>query len=166
MKKTLLISTGGTFNKYYHPISGELLIDNRASSIEDIAKKSLCSFEYIAIIGKDSLDMDDSDRALLLESIMASKIDDIIVIHGTDTMDKSAEYIDSHNLGKQIIFTGAMVPYSIETVEATANLFLAYGYLQAQNKSGVYIAMNGVVGRYFDIEKERQKGKFIEKVKR
>jgi len=163
MKKTLIISTGGTFNKYYHPTQGQLFIDEKASAIKEIAKKSLCNFDFETIIGKDSLDMDNSDRIVLLEAIKNSDIDDIIVIHGTDTMDKSAEFIAKYNLKKRVVFTGAMVPYSIEPVEATANLMLAYGYLQAEDKIGVYIAMNGLVGLYMSIQKDRTLGKFMEK---
>lgn len=165
MKKTLLISTGGTFNKYYHPTKGELCMDEKSSAIKEIADRSLCQFELMCIIGKDSLDMDNDDRVELLHTIMHSSVDDIIVIHGTDTMDISAEFIASKQLSKRVIFTGAMVPYSIDPVEATGNLMLAYGYLQAQNRSGVYIAMNGIVDSHEYVIKDKDIGKFIAREK-
>jgi L-asparaginase len=54
-----------------------------------------------------------------------------------------------------------MVPYSINPVEATANLASAFGCLQTLNNNGVYIVMNGLFGSYKKIEKDRKKGKFI-----
>jgi len=164
MKKILLISTGGTFNKSYDSIKGTLMIDNKATALYDIATRWLCDFDIKTIIDKDSLDMNDEDRELLLHTIMDANEEYIIIIHGTDTMDQSASVVADANLSKKIIFTGSMVPYSINPVEATANLSSAWGYLQAEEKSGVYIAMNSRVGRYEMIEKDRVQGRFVEKV--
>jgi len=160
-KKILLINTGGTFNKVYHPLTGELLVDNTASALENIASKWLCKFEIIDIIEKDSLHMTNQDRLLLLATVNHSEHDDIIIIHGTDSMDITAEYLDEGDLEKRIVLTGAMVPYSIDPVEATANLASAFGYLQTLNKNGIYIAMNGIFGSYNKIKKDRKNGKFI-----
>ncbi len=160
-KKILLINTGGTFNKIYDPLSGELLVDNRASALEEIASKWLCKFEIVDIIGKDSLYITNQDRLLLLATINHSKHDNIIIIHGTDTMHITAEYLNDADLEKRVVLTGAMVPYSIDPVEATANLASAFGYLQTLNENGIYIAMNGVFASYNKIEKDRKNGRFI-----
>jgi len=159
-KKILIIDTGGTFNKVYNPISGELEIDKTSSAIKKIASKWLCKFEVINIIGKDSLEITQKDRDIFLNSIKETQHSHIIVIHGTDTMDISASYLAENKLAKYIVFTGAMVPYSIDTVEATANLASAYGYLQALDNHGIYIAMNGAMGSYDMVLKDRVKGCF------
>jgi len=160
MKKILLINTGGTFNKVYNPNNGALEIDVTSHALDAIASKWLCNFEVIHIIGKDSLDMNDEDRATLLETLQQTPYTSIIVIHGTDTMDRSATYIADAKLEKSIVFTGAMVPYSIDSVEATANLASAYGYLQALKEAGVYVVMNAVLASYAQVKKDRKKGKF------
>ena len=160
MKTILLINTGGTFNKVYNPNNGVLEIDVTSHALDAIASKWLCNFEVIHIIGKDSLDMNDEDRATLLETICQTPYTSIIVIHGTDTMDRSATYIADAKLEKSIVFTGAMVPYSIDSVEATANLASAYGYLQALREAGVYVVMNAVLASYAQVKKDRKKGKF------
>jgi L-asparaginase len=162
-KKILLINTGGTFNKIYDKISGELIIDKTSSAIYDIASKWQHNFEIEAIIHKDSLDMTTKDRLELLSLILNSPYEDIIVIHGTDTMELSAEYIDDAEVEKRVVFTGAMKPYSIEPVEATANLAMAYGFLQNPSKDGVYISMNALVKRFDKITKNRAKGVFEER---
>lgn len=160
MKKILIISTGGTFNKYYNPINGSLQIDKSSKALQDIASKWLCELEIINVIGKDSLDMLDSDRVLLVDTIRQSKVDNIIIVHGTDTMDITAKAIDDEGLNKCVVLTGAMVPYSIDPIEATANISSAFGYIQTLNETGVYIAMNGVIGRYENVIKDRIKGRF------
>jgi len=161
MDKILLISTGGTFNKVYNPKNGELTIDKTSNALKEIASYWLCEFDVLNIIGKDSLEMSDHDRLELLAMISQSKYKKIIIIHGTDTMDLTAKYLDDAKLDKQLILTGAMIPYSINPVEATANFSSALGYLHCLNEDGVYIVMNGLFGSYQKIKKDRKKGKFI-----
>lgn len=161
MNKILLISTGGTFNKIYNPLKGALPVDNSSRALTEIASKWLCEFEIMNIIGKDSLEMNSQDRLELLATINQSEYENIIVIHGTDTMELTAEYLADGDLEKKIIITGAMVPYSIDPVEATANLASSFGYMQNLNDNGVYIVMNGLFGSYEKIKKDRKKGKFI-----
>ena len=160
MHKILIINTGGTFNKTYDPLNGTLLIDKTSKALEDIASKWLYEFEIINIIGKDSLDITNHDRLELLATISHSTHQHIIIIHGTDTMHVTAEYLADGELEKSIVLTGAMVPYSIDPVEASANLCSAYGYLNALKEEGIYIAMNGMIGEYTEIKKDRIKGRF------
>jgi len=161
MKKTVIISTGGTFNKTYDPHKGELIIDCTSKAVKEIASKWLCQVEMVNIIGKDSLDITHHDRVELLTKIHQSKYNNIIIVHGTDTMDITAKYLAKEDIDKSIILTGAMVPYSLDPIEATANLASAFGYIQTITSSGVYIAMNGVFGRYDIVQKDREKGQFI-----
>jgi len=160
-KKILIINTGGTFNKIYNPIKGELFVESGSKSLEDIASKWMSEFDIINIITKDSLEFTDNDREKLLITVKESSYNHIIIVHGTDTMSITAAYLSKMNLKKHIILTGAMVPYSIDPVEATANLSSAFGYLQCLNKEGIYIAMNGAFGSYNNIIKNYTHGKFV-----
>ena len=160
-KKILIINTGGTFNKRYDPIKGQLYVEENGLALEELASKWLCSFEIMHIIGKDSLDLSSHDRLELLAIISQSSFDDIIVVHGTDTMTLTAEYLADADLEKRIVLTGAMVPYAIDPVEATANFSSAYGSIQVLEKDGVFISMNGIFSEYDKIKKERSKGCFI-----
>ena len=161
MKKILILNTGGTFNKIYNPTKALLEIDNTSPALQDISSKWLCDFEIQNIIGKDSLEMTEKDRLELLNTIKQSAHTHIIVIHGTDTMHLSSACLAAAKLEKVVVCTGAMVPYSIDPVEATANLASAYGYVQALEKDGVYIAMNAVLSSYDKVKKDRKQGKFI-----
>ncbi len=161
MEKIVIISTGGTFNKIYNPIDGSLIIDKSSNAIKEIAEKWLCEFDVISIIGKDSLDIDNKEREELLKLIINYECNNIIIVHGTDTMDITAELIANHKeINKKIILTGAMTPYSIEPIEATANLSSSYGFLNNVKDNGVYISMNGVIGDYKEIVKDRINSKF------
>jgi L-asparaginase len=155
-----IISTGGTFNKIYNPIKGELEIDKDSKAIEEILKKWNMKAKIINIIHKDSLFMNESDREELLKEVKTLPQKNIIIVHGTDTMDISAKKLALANLDKRVIFTGAMVPFSIDKVEATANLVSAITFCNSPYQKGVYIAMHSLIAPYNKIIKNREKGIF------
>ena len=160
MKKILVINTGGTFNKVYNPLTGNLDIDKKGEALKEIEKFWLNRFNIINIIGKDSLDMTEQDRAEILKVIKKSSEKKIIIVHGTDTMDKTANYLAKAKLDRKIVLTGAMVPYSINPVEATANFSSAYGYILGINQKGVHISMNGRIKNHKRVIKNKEKGYF------
>ena len=160
MKKVLIINTGGTFNKIYNPLTGLLDIDTKETALNQISKAWINPLEVINIINKDSLDMTQKDRLLILKTVQKSSFERIIIIHGTDTMDQTAQYLYEKKLEKMIILTGAMVPFSINPIEATANFASAYGFLQGLNKHGVFIAMNGKIELHQILKKNRERGYF------
>lgn len=155
----LILNTGGTFNKRYDPISGELFVPHDNHAIETILGSLVIPMEVEGIIYKDSLDMDDEDRSLLSDTIVQSDEKIIIVVHGTDTMELSADVLAQLELQKTVVFTGAMVPFQINPLEATANLSMAIGFA-LRSCSGVYIAMQGICGQYNHVQKNRECGKF------
>ncbi len=161
MKKILIIDTGGTFNKIYNHIEGILEVDSSTKALLEISQKWQRELEILSIIGKDSLEFTSGDRVLLLGTINLSEHEDIIVIHGTDTMDTTAAYLADAEMEKRVLLTGAMVPYSIDPVEAVANFASAYGYMQSLQEYGIYIAMNGIIAPYNKIIKDRNAGRFI-----
>ena len=159
-----IVNTGGTFNKRYDPIKGELYVptDNRAVESAISSMRHGCEIAISGAIYKDSLQMDDADRDLLCEIVTKITETNVVIIHGTDTMDKSAKALDLY-LGKshqkRVVFTGAMVPFLIDPVEATANLVMAISVVQFL-EPGVYIAMHGMVRPYYSIIKNRELGIF------
>ena len=158
-----IINTGGTFNKRYNPISGELEVPADCFAVKNILSKAMFFNQKIKItqlISKDSLEFTKKDRKLLLEAIQNSKSDKLIVIHGTDTMHKSSKFVAENMDEKIVVFTGAMKPYEIEKVEAVANLMMGIGFLQNCNVNGVYISMHGVVMEFDKLKKDYKKGFF------
>ena len=160
--KITVLNTGGTFNKRYNPLTGNLDVPNDNIALDKIIKSCTnISFDIKNIVSKDSLDFTQEDRDFILENIKNSSSDKIIIIHGTDTVDLTAKFIDGKIENKKIVFTGAMVPMSIDEVEATMNFSLALGFLNAPIENGIYISMHGVVVEYFKLLKDRSLGQFI-----
>ena len=160
LDRIAFLSTGGTFNKIYNPITGQLDIETKGEALKSIAKAWLTRFEIHNIIGKDSLEMTTSDRAHIASLIKTINIEQIIIVHGTDTIDQTAHYLAAEKLNKKIVLTGSMIPFSINSIEATANLASAYGFVQGVPDTGIYIAMNGKIGTYQKIQKNKEKGLF------
>ena len=160
--KVTIINTGGTFNKRYNPINGELEVPKDSLALDEII--SYCyniDFEVINIISKDSLEMNEDDRKLIVKTIENSKNQNIIIVHGTDTMDLTALYLDERIKNKNIVLTGAMLPLSINKIEATLNFSTAIGFLNSNIKNNIYISMHGSVKKYQNIMKNRELGQFL-----
>jgi len=157
-----IINTGGTFNKRYNPLKGALEVPSDNIALNKII--SSChniNFTVHNIISKDSLEMTDEDRQIITNKVIESKDDKIIIIHGTDTVDLTSAFLKKQNVNKKIVFTGAMVPMSIDEVEATMNFSLSLGFLSADVNDGIYLAMHGVVVDASKLLKDREKGQFL-----
>ena len=162
--KITVINTGGTFNKRYNPLTGELEVPKDSLALDEII--SYCyniDFEVLNIISKDSLEMNDADREFIVKTIKNCKNENIIIVHGTDTIDLTASFIDENIKDKTIVLTGAMLPVSINKIEATLNFASAIGFLNANIKNGIYISMHGSVKNYKKLIKNREIGQFLEK---
>ena len=162
--KITVLNTGGTFNKRYNPITGQLEVPSDNIALDKIVKSCFnVEFEIKNIVSKDSLDFTQEDRETILENIKNSTSDKIIIIHGTDTVALTAQFIDGKVEGKKIVFTGAMVPMSIDEVEATMNFSQAIGFLNAPIKNGIYLSMHGSVIEHSKLKKDRSVGQFLVK---
>lgn len=156
----LILNTGGTFNKRYNPLTGKMEVPFDNLAVEKILSAFTYEVEVAGAIYKDSLDMEGEDRKMMANIISASKKSHFVLIHGTDTMHLSALFLDEVLSGKVVVLTGAMVPFEIDPVEATANLAMALGFAKAQMSPGVYICMQGSVAKHDKIVKNRASGKF------
>ena len=160
--KITVINTGGTFNKRYNPIEGVLEVPNNNIALDKII--NFCyniEFEIHNIISKDSLDITNKDRQIIVDTVKQSKSKNIIIIHGTDTVDITSEFLKKQIYDKKIVFTGAMIPMSIDETEATMNFSLSLGFLSGDIKDGIYLAMHGVVVDASKLIKDKNKGQFL-----
>ena len=156
----LILNSGGTFNKRYNETNGTLEVPYDNYTEEQILQSIKQKYALAGVVYKDSLDMDVNDRKMLANIIMESKEDTFVIIHGTDTMDLSAEFLDEIFDDRKIILTGAMKPFEIDNIEATLNLGMAIGYSKAVEEKGVYICMNGIIAPWNKIVKNKRLGKF------
>jgi len=156
----LILNSGGTFNKRYNPVNGELEIPYNNEAIERVLYSVETNYDLAGVMFKDSLDMTLDDRKILVNIIMESKDDTFIIVHGTDTMHLTAEFLDEIFEDRKIVLVGAMKPFEIDNVEASLNLGMAIGFVKAVSEYGVYICMSGLVKPWNKISKNKSLGKF------
>ena len=145
--KIIVLTTGGTIDKSYDESNGHLY--NKESQVKQAIEKRLrlpyTEFEIVSIMAKDSLEMDEKDREFIKNKVLhyAKGGDPIIVIHGTDTMQLSAEYLEKNakNLSVPVIFTGAMSPIGVEGSDAIQNVVEALFATRFVN-SGIFISFH------------------------
>ena len=155
-----VFTCGGTFEKVYNPISGELGFQD--SCLPNIIKRSriTAKVDFEELFFKDSLDMDNEDRLIVANKIKIESIKNIVVIHGTDTMVQTAQTIKEHaGQDKVVVITGAMLPFSIKESDAMFNFGGAIVAAQTL-EPGIWISMNGNIFRSDNVEKNKKKGVF------
>ncbi|MFM7039598.1 MAG: asparaginase domain-containing protein [Planctomycetaceae bacterium] len=156
-----LITAGGTIDKVYFDRLSEYQVG--APGVERILQELVVGFDYRiqSVLRKDSLDMTDADRLLLLDAVRAAPETHIVMTHGTDTMIETARLL-LQVTGKRIVLTGAMQPANFRNSDAIFNVGMAVGVVQALQADGVWLAMSG---RLFDprrVRKDRERGVFVE----
>ena len=159
----LILVTGGTFDKEYNELTGELFFkDTHIREMLSLGR-NLVPTTTQTLMMKDSLNMTDEDRRLIADHCKQVRQDHIVITHGTDTMVDTAVFLSREISGKTIVLTGAMIPYKFGSSDGLFNLGSALALVQTL-KDGIYIAMNG---RYFhsaNVRKNREDGVFEELV--
>jgi L-asparaginase len=161
MKIAILI-TGGTFDKEYNELNGELFF--KKTHINEMLSmgRSLLNTRVDTLMMKDSLVMTDEDRDLIARACKKAKEQAIVITHGTDTMELTARYLAPRVSNKTIILTGAMVPYKFGSSDGLFNLGSALAYAQVL-PAGVYVVMNGQYFAWDNVTKNKKKGVFQER---
>jgi L-asparaginase len=154
-----LVSTGGTIDKFYEPVSGNLLVGPPVLA-GILALAGISGLPLMEVLRKDSLEITDAERAQLAASIAESPASRLLITHGTDTMGASAAAIAEAAPGKTVVLTGAMVPYAIDGSDAAVNVAFAYAAAQLL-PPGVYIAMHGRALPHVEYVKDRAAGRFV-----
>lgn len=157
-----LILTGGTIDKFYNELGGELAFSE--SHVHDMLRQArVTDTPAIEIVMmKDSLEMTDEDRAKIAGACVAAPASRIIITHGTDTMSETARFLKNipELSSKTIVLTGAMVPYSFGIKsDALFNLGMAFAFAQSLTP-GIYIAMNGRAFSGGNVRKNKSLGVF------
>ncbi|WP_457744685.1 asparaginase domain-containing protein [Sulfurimonas sp.] len=156
----LILNSGGTFNKKYNEMTGELEVPYDNFIIEKILASTDVKYNLAGAVYKDSLQMTFDDRKMIANILMESVEKKFLLVHGTDTMNLTAEFLDEIFDDRIIVLTGAMKPFEIDKVEASLNLGMSIGFLKAVSENGIYICMSGHIERWNKIEKNREIGKF------
>ena len=153
--------TGGTFDKDYNYITGELYFkDTHLTSMFERGRSTL-DIDVKTLMMVDSLEMSDADRDIIVHSCKNAKANMILITHGTDTMTITAAMIAAAQIpGKTIVITGAMVPYAFgSSSDGFFNLGSALAFVQML-RPGVFIVMNGRFYKWDGVQKNKKTGYF------
>ncbi len=165
MKRTVnIITTGGTIEKSYDEYEGTL--SNRGSHLREMLKRLRLPYvttKHQDLLWKDSLEMTDFDREMIYLAVknFLPQGYPILILHGTDTMDITAQYLFDRLMpvSVPIILTGAMKPFGFEDSDAVQNFTEAL-YATALVEPNICISMHGQLHRMPGIRKNRERGTF------
>jgi L-asparaginase len=151
MDELLIVSTGGTIDKVYFDDKSDYQVGE--PQIGNILRELGVVFRFTVIpaLRKDSLHINDDDRAMLRTLIAAQPHRHVLITHGTDSMVETAKVLADLD-DKTIVLTGALNPARFRGSDAEFNVGCAVGAVQSL-APGVYIAMNG---RVWDPRKVRK----------
>ena len=153
-----IFTTGGTIDKVYfdakseyevgEPVVGRILHEAGAGF----------DFEITELLKKDSLDLDDDDRATVRTAVEADPAEHVLITHGTDTMAETGKALMGI-AGKTIVLTGSLSPARFQNSDAVFNIGCAIGAVQSL-PHGVYVVMNGRVFPADKVRKNRNANRF------
>jgi L-asparaginase len=165
-QKLYLISTGGTIEKVYSETTGTVKnVGFKLDRYLDSLRLPDLDVEPVRLMNKDSLEMTDADRDLVLATVRAKLADlpaPIVITHGTDTMVETGLHLlrNLPGLSVPIVLTGAMTPLGFERSDGLQNLtesLIAARILQA----GVWLVMHNEVFPIDGVRKDRERAVFV-----
>ncbi|MFV0478553.1 MAG: asparaginase domain-containing protein [Parahaliea sp.] len=141
--KLHIITTGGTIDKIYFDAKSDYQVGDPV--IGELLTRLGAGFEFTveSAMRKDSLDMDEADRAKIRSLAERCDVRCVLITHGTDGMVSTAKALMGI-ADKCIVLTGALQPAAFAESDAVFNIGCAIGAIQSK-PAGVYIAMNGQV---------------------
>ncbi|MCM8543306.1 MAG: asparaginase domain-containing protein [Lentisphaeraceae bacterium] len=162
MKKMKIFTVGGTIDKIYFDAQSEYEVGS--PTIEKMLERFNVYFDYsiTSLFQKDSLEMTDEDRSKIFKAVSECSEENILITHGTDTMDQTARAL-SDIKGKTIVLTGSLLPANFRESDAEFNIGCALGGMWSADP-GVYIAMNGFIFSWRDVYKDRIEMQFRQRL--
>jgi L-asparaginase len=157
--KIHILTTGGTIDKFYFDAKDSFQVGE--PQIGQLLREANVTVEYEirALLHKDSLELTDEDRALIVAAVRDTPGDRFLITHGTDTMLLTAEALQRGVTGKVMVLTGSMQPAISRTSDAFFNIGFAFSAAQ-QLPPGAYVAMNGRIFRPGAARKNVEQGRF------
>jgi L-asparaginase len=153
--------TGGTFDKEYNELNGELYFkDTHMSDLLEMGRSKVM-VEIRTLMMVDSLEMTDNDRDLIVHQCNNCDESQIVITHGTDTMSETAKVLAKKVKDKTVVLTGAMIPIKFGSSDGLFNLGSALAFAQTL-PPGIYVAMNGRYFNWDNVRKNKQTGVFEE----
>jgi L-asparaginase len=122
-----IVTTGGTIEKAYSEQTGSVAnLNNKIQRYLQLLRLPDSEVNVVPFLNKDSLEMTDVDRKLILATVkgLLNEEAPIIITHGTDTMVQTGLFPKEElvDIEVPIVFTGAMAPLGFEASDGLQNL--------------------------------------------
>jgi len=164
-KTVYVLTTGGTIEKVYREGTG--VVENVGSKVDrylKVLRLPECEVNVVPVMNKDSLEMTDQDRVLILGMVRAILKEQagIVITHGTDTMVQTGLYLKRSLSGLRIpiVLTGAMTPLGFEGSDGLQNLTESF-FAARTLAPGVYVVMHGEAFPIDHVRKDMKLGRFV-----
>lgn len=160
-----VITTGGTIEKAYSEQTGSVAnLNSKIQRYLQLLRLPDSEVDVVPLLNKDSLEMTDTDRALVLATVrgLLNENAPIIITHGTDTMVRTGLLLKRSlpDVKVPIVLTGAMAPLGFEGSDGLQNLtesLFAVRLLPA----GIYVVMHNQVFPVDRARKDQTLGRFV-----
>ena len=160
-----IVTTGGTISKTFNEADGSLRNDRPV--IETILaglRLPDLAVSYRHVLSKDSLELTDDDRRLIVETVRQElpKSDAVVIAHGTDTLSVTGEILHREipDVRVPVILTGAMRPYEFRDSDAQQNVTEALLACRLA-QPGFYVTMHNRLLRFPGVVKDRASLSFV-----
>jgi L-asparaginase len=165
MKAIYLITTGGTIEKVYSERTGSVAnVDAKIDRYLRLLRLPDAEINIVPLMNKDSLEMTDQDRVLLLGTVRAilNEKAPIVITHGTDTMVESGRHLERAlpDLQVPIVLTGAMTPLGFEGSDGLQNLTESLLVVRLVSP-GIYVVMHGQIFPVDRVRKDHASATFV-----
>lgn len=161
-EKIHVIIAGGTIDGSWDAAQDSMVIEPPSRVPEFFSHHQLYdSVVFSEICVKDSREINDDDRKIVVKTIEESDAAKFILTHGIYAMPETAAYL-TENLKRKdaiIMFVSSKTPLGWPDSDASFNLGFALSKVQDQ-KPGMYVAMNGKCLTPEQAVKELSEGKF------
>ncbi len=168
MRKVTLVTTGGTIEKTYDEHTG--VLENRRSIVHRMLEELRLEDTIVSVLellSKDSLEMTDSDRRRVLDTVRVagaegeSDCSGVVVLHGTDTLSVTGDLIAAEIEPRvPVVLTGALRPFEMKRSDALQNLTEAV-FATGVLAPGVYCVAHGRALAFPGVVKDRSRGTFV-----
>ena len=154
----VFLTTGGTIDKVYFDAMSRFEVGETV--VGKVLREGGVTFEFevLPLMRKDSLELNDTDRAAIRAAVLARPETRVVITHGTDTMADTARALAGIP-GKTIVLTGALSPARFQASDAVFNIGMAVAAVQTC-PAGVWIAMRGPVFPGDAVRKTRESTRF------
>lgn len=163
--EVLFVTCGGTVDKDYPRSTGGYAFEfGEEPAVARVLQRVQLgvSHRIVALCQKDSLDMDDEDRELLVAVLLTSAPKRVVVTHGTDTLVQTARFVCGRLAPSRmtVVFTGSFRPERFREADADFNIGAAVAAAHAL-PPGVYVCMNGVPRQCDAVVRDPITGAFV-----